>query len=540
MLLFKKPTVPECLPMRLAVAMAMMISACEKGSTEGTITRAVSPAWKPGDALPVIAQLVHRSVPPDPRKADYADCLIVCEFRLLENETAQRLPQHILVALPGFLKREMQPAAAFDAGRVYRLDLITAEDSIRSLKLLYHADDIENLELPLHYATTAAPEDRQAGDFPAERPAGYFVASSGDNEPGADGAATKRVKYPWSEKAAKERTKVIAEDMAAIRADLLRNGGDWAAWHERLAPFHEDLVRKTEKADGLLRTDKHVFQFLPADRYRHLVKKTDDGPIRMLDSLNRQLRERGIDLIVVPFPSKETVHADKFSGDAPEDGIFAPWRRRFLLELLERDIEVINLVPAFQENKEGHEYIYYDALDKHPADGGIRIAAEKIARRLARYELDKRPEHPALKFKTEEVEFAFTGDGLLRGGFLPGSRYKATRVLFEDGGEIVVGETSPCPVIVMGDSFTVVPDPNVTSASLPAHLALHLGEVPCQLTSMGSSDKAMRMLAREGGKFFANRCSLVFVFSPSRLFGSVSKGGSGSWDLHNLAPLRFE
>ena len=57
---------------------------------------------------------------------------------------------------------------------------------------------------------------------------------------------------------------------------------------------------------------------------------------------------------------------------------------------------------------------------------------------------------------------------------------------------------------------------------------------------MGSSDKAMRMLAREGGKFYANRCALVFVFSPSRLFGSISHTDAGGWDLFNLAPLRFE
>jgi hypothetical protein len=115
------------------------------------------------------------------------------------------------------------------------------------------------------------------------------------------------------------------------------------------------------------------------------------GPLAMLQNLNMQLRQRGIDLIVAPVPRKEVVHADRFSKLAPADGIYLANRQRFLKQLLDADVEVLDFVPGYQKARDQHEWFFYDAEDFHPVDGGIQVQAREIAARLERYEFESGP-----------------------------------------------------------------------------------------------------------------------------------------------------
>jgi SGNH hydrolase-like domain, acetyltransferase AlgX len=483
----------------------------------------------------VLGQLVHRSRVPDPQMADYPDCMIVCEFRLVENQSTVRLPEHVLVALPGFLHRQLQPAAGFELGQVCRLELPAKPGGSSHLKTKYLADDIGNLNLPLYFTTRVTADSRTASVFPA-RPPGYFLEGT---DAASLPAQPSSVQYPVSERAARDRAEVMRLDRESTEQLLAAKGGDWAAWHDSLQPFFDDLEAKSKANAGSLRRGRYLFQALRSGRYQRLVDDPTKGPIRMLSALNQQLRGRGIDLILVPFPFKEEVHAHYFSELAPKDGWYAPWRQKFLHALRGRDIEVIDVLPHFQQNAAGHPYVYYDATDRHPADGGLRIAAELIAQRLKRYELTTRTDHPAIVFQQRPVEVVIEPHNITRGGFPPNARYPGTQVVFPDGSLVPSDEESKSPIVVMGDSFTSVPGPGTPSANLVAHLGFHLGEVPCHLLTMGSSDQAMRVLAREGGSFLANRYALVFAFSPSRLQGSVSATESGGWDLYDLPPLRL-
>ena len=112
-----------------------------------------------------------------------------------------------------------------------------------------------------------------------------------------------------------------------------------------------------------------------------------------------------IDLIVAPVPRKEVVHADRFSDLAPADGIYLANRQRFLKQLLDADVEVIDFVPGYQKARDQHQWFFYDAEDFHPADGGIQVQAQEIATRLERYEFRKWPSYVPMVSRTRPSEF---------------------------------------------------------------------------------------------------------------------------------------
>jgi len=513
------------------VPLTVMLASC--GETSQPVSETLTPPAS--GFVAVAAEVVSVSKVPDPHSVTYPDCLMVGEYRVLEKLGNVRVPERILVALPAILNRELQPASDLRPGQLCRLQLPENFREKGDLGMLQMSDDIGRTDLPLYYTRFVEAETRALDAFPA-RPAGYFAAA----ERVISGEKAK-IRYPWSEKAAELRGAVMAADLQAIQRELDAHGGDWEAWDKALAPFHADLRQKVEASPTgeELHKGAHYFRTLRNKDYKAVTDDPSSGPLNMITALHRQIRERGIDLIVVPFPAKEMVNAHHFSDLAPKNGIYSVWRLKLTYELLKAGVEVIDLTAALQENRDNHPWIFYDAADLHPAAGAIQIAAEEVASRLERYELQKRPEWPGIKYKLVSTTVTAKEDAQL-GEVRPGAKYPAVKVVAEDGSLVEVVEDSKCPILIIGDSFTAVPGPQVPSASIPAHIARHLGEVPAQLVSLGGSEKAMRMLAREGGSYLAGRAAVVFIFSPSRLLGAKSFTGEVSWDLYDLPPVILE
>lgn len=489
--------------------------------------------------IAVSAEIVRASRLPDAKRSDYPDCNFTCEMEVREIRGPRRVPRRIVVMLPGFRKREPHWCASLPPGAMLDLALVAAAAATPEMKTMQRADDLDDFALPLYFATEVRRCPRQVSAFEV-KPESYFLASAPVAAPAGERPAT--VRYPWSEKAARERRAAIQRDTDARLAALQANGGSWDAWSDRIAPFIIEIGDKVRKAGGSLAQGGAYFERLHWKQYYELSRLADEGkpgPVKMLEQLNRELRARGIDLIVVPFPYKEEVHAEVFTANAPADGICEPWRQKFILQLLERDIEVVDLVPALRAARGRFPLLFYDAHDNHPALGAIQVAAEQIAQRLERYELAARRSGASPTFQTREAAWVASKEAEDL-GFTPGRSYPCLQVLDAQGREIQITQDRDSAVVIMGDSYTVTPAPMVTSAALPMHLARLLGEVPNQILSIGGSDQAMQLLAREGGDFFANRCALVFVFAPTKLDGEASApSGKRPWNWVDLPPISF-
>lgn len=488
-------------------------------------------------AADVVAQVVVRSPMIDAKKAEYKDCLYSAELAILSPLSGEKVARHLLAFFPGFLDREMQPESHFKLGEVLRVRLQHYDEMPQVVRDLARIDEVDDFELSRWFAVASVKLKVPSTAF-AEPPRGAFLEEASVAE------SHKPVVWPRSPAAAEIRRRQIEEDQKRITTALARNGGTWQKWAERLAPFHAELRAKIEAPPaGQAREGNFYLEELEEKAYAELCEKGEQGkpgPLAMLIHLNTQLRQRGIDLIVAPVPRKEVVHAEQFSSLAPADGMYVANRQRFLKQLLDADVEVIDFVPAYQRARDQHEWFFYDASDFHPADGGIQVQAREITARLARYQFRQMPGYVPLISRTRPSEFVVPFDG---SGMKKGTRYPATAVDFVKGGHFEGSHgTLPSPIVLMGDSVTVFPNNHADEQNLRAHLTHLCGVKLEHLTSLGGSSQAGRLLAREGGDFLADRWVVVFAFAPTRLFGSRSSisGGKEGWDLVDLPPLKFD
>jgi hypothetical protein len=431
----------------------------------------------------------------------------------------------------------VQPEAAFTEGQLIEADFIALENADKRVRTQQRSDDVTSFDLEVFYCLHAEASKKEIASIP-QHPDSYFQSAVAKKA-----QSVEPIRYPWSEKAAAERKAAIERDKATILQALNAHGGNWDIWQSKLQAFYKDLMAKKGK-EGSMTQGPFFFERLHFEKYVELCAQADTdrpGPLRMLKALNLQLRQRGIDLIVVPYPLKEEVHADVFSQKAPSDGWFIPYRQKFLLQLLEADVEVIDLVPALKAARSRFSYIFYDHHDNHPASGGVEVGAEEIVRRLGRYDM-KIPEGSSpIKLHIKPV--------ILEKGVIINEHkdeethhYPANSVVTEDGKPLDLPLNPASPMVIMGDSYTRTPEylKNGLGAALPMHVAFRFGVMPDVLESMGSSNKAMQLLAREGQNYLKGRRVLIFVFAPNRLFGQDAGKDGESWNLVDLPPISLD
>jgi hypothetical protein len=138
-----------------------------------------------------------------------------------------------------------------------------------------------------------------------------------------------------------------------------------------------------------------------------------DSVGRAIVEYRDQLRQRGIELLVVPVPSKASVYPDmltrRFAG---RPGDFRSPTEDLLEELGQRGVRTVHLFDAFRrarrnDTSSGSGKAYYLAEDTHWTPEGARIAARAVAEGLR--ELGWTWEHP-LSYTTQEAWVSRRGD----------------------------------------------------------------------------------------------------------------------------------
>jgi hypothetical protein len=289
----------------------------------------------------------------------------------------------------------------------------------------------------------------------------------------------------WSANAAgllaETRERAIQRTIQEIERECqVQAGGDWNRWFAQLAPFRLALRKQIEavkpynpNAKGTVEARAAVleaagnpplFEPRPDDYLRYLYSVGDDlshyvatrPALPAIEAVSVWLKKQGIDLIVVPVPKMTEVYPDRVVPETPPSRIVAPQNRKFLLELLKANVEVVDLLPLFLDaRRDGAEPLYRPA-DPHWSQRGMLIAAKEIGRRLKRYGFVRQAVAAPSAYKVAQVD-----------RYLPGAAYPALspeqRQSIEGALTTRLLEVTPAtkpvfsddaPVMFIGDSFT--------------------------------------------------------------------------------------
>jgi hypothetical protein len=245
--------------------------------------------------------------------------------------------------------------------------------------------------------------------------------------------------------------------------------------------FHETGAKAMIGVDPWLFYRPDVRYLLEPDRMETDTSssawvKSDGGGTRRQSVLKSilhyrvQLKERGIELLLVPVPGKPAVYPDKVTrrlvGSKP--GVASP-TSELLRELESHGVAVVDLHALFQEHRSApsnHLDSLYLAQDTHWTPAGARLAAECVARKLISLGWlaagDK-------QYKIRRIQVKRNGD-ILDMMQIPGvgNRFPPETVECEQVLDPVLGMMTPSPsdrpgtykypaqtasVLVIGDSF---------------------------------------------------------------------------------------
>ncbi len=252
-------------------------------------------------------------------------------------------------------------------------------------------------------------------------------------------------------------------------------------------------------------------------------------PLPAIVDFHARLKERGIELLLVPVPPKAAIYSDKLGlGSNASARSAAPQLQEFYGELRARGVNVLDLTQSFAETREEARGAVYCRTDSHWSGAGTVLAADVIAAKI-RPSLTAPPQRK--EFSADWKQVAITGDlvSLLPpGSAKPEPETIAIRAISEKGSGAAVQPDAASPVLVLGDSHTLVfRDFLSERAGLIDQLAYELGFAPDLIGTRGSGATAVRVSlyrkARSDPGYLAKKKVLIWCFA-SREFTEADQG----------------
>jgi hypothetical protein len=288
---------------------------------------------------------------------------------------------------------------------------------------------------------------------------------------------------------------------------------DWEGWNQLLQPFREGVRRRIKRhreeqgeSDILIGEDNFLFSCYSLN---HLLLQPDRRAIEpatnVLVQLSRELAQRGIRLLVVPIPSNAEIYPDKVAA-VPPDIPVAPLRVELMLNLLDRDVEVVDVLPLYEEARNAGKAGLCRQNDPHWDSLGIQLAAEAVAARL---------DLETTQAFTLRPKTLHKANGSLCKGLSEEERARYINpdiTLFQvfDEEERLFQPAEVAPVLVFGDSYVNLYAER--GAGIAAHLSERLGVAVSEASSGGGGPGVALMLARKPASFFENRSIFVLCF----------------------------
>jgi len=252
-------------------------------------------------------------------------------------------------------------------------------------------------------------------------------------------------------------------------------------------------------------------------------------PVPAMVDFQKQLKERGIDLLVVPVPPKAAIYPEKIlAAFNVESDDAAPFLHRFYEELRTSGLDVLDLTQLFVQSRDDKRGGVFCKTDSHWSGLGCMLAARAIAEKVR----DKLTTAGSRKeYVSEWKDAQISGDlaSLLPPGSPKGGPERIeVRAVSEKGTGAAVEPEANSPVLLLGDSHTLVfHDFLAERAGLVDQLTQELGFAPDLIGTRGSGATPVRIsLYRHSLKnpdYLAKKKVVVWCFS-AREFTEATEG----------------
>jgi len=210
-----------------------------------------------------------------------------------------------------------------------------------------------------------------------------------------------------------------------------------------------------------------------------------------------QLAARGIRLLLVPVPNKESVYPERLAPRAAAGGFVGAETRRFLALCREAGLEAVDLHAVFRAERARRADPLYLAQDSHWTPAGMRVAVDAVASRLLSLGWVTRG---TSAFEPRSVLLQRHGDltrMLHLEAWLFPETINAERVVCAPGGMPYTNEPSS-PLLVLGDSFLRIYEQDEPGqAGFVSHLSCSLATPLDRIINDGGASTLVRQeLAR--------------------------------------------
>lgn len=252
------------------------------------------------------------------------------------------------------------------------------------------------------------------------------------------------------------------------------------------------------------------------------------NPLPHIIAFKNYLEGLGIDMLFIAVPNKEEVYFDRINDSIPRPAVSLvnPYGRKFLADLQQMGVEVIDLLPEYLKAKKNDSLPgsrLYQKHDTHWTGRGMELAAGCIAARVAEYTWYR---HciDTVAFRTRDTLVERRGDLTER---LPDGRrihYKPEKLhlrqVFRPDGTRYKSTNLGSPILLIGDSFTgVFEHVDCKSAGIGAHISYRCRIPVDVVTSWGGGPMVRRKMLRARRKYLDRKRLVIYMMVARDLFG---------------------
>ncbi len=485
-------------------------------------------------------KVIKVSALPNPKTARYKDCLLYIKMSIAETggaSGASSQDETAAIVAWGFKDREFCPAASLQVDDEIQAEMIPYLEVEKTYESLMFVDDVDSIEMTLYWMdsytktkdSVALPKERSILPDKNEKTIKAIDAVRVKSESDAD--ALKRARDYELDLIRRQielnirRTDISAQTLMLLE-ELYKNGG-WAYWDQSLEPFRKSLLalEPNLKLDANPINDVYCSKdnwLFSGNEKAYLLSETladhknFNNYMQAFNSikyLSEQLSSRGIDLLVVPTPVNLEFIAYKFG--FKESCSPALLRKKFMLHLLQNDVEVLDIEPFFRKAiSQGS--IVYRPDDSHWAPKAPEILAEQIHLYCKRrYSFPEKSIQRTNYVKKEEEVF-FRRHGIyakLNRPEVQDLSLKVSLVKNEKGDPYKDSDISP--ILVFGDSWTEIY--RQQSANISAQLAYKLGFPVTYIWNNGGGARLPERLFHRP-RLLENKKLVIWIFCSKFLW----------------------